>query len=85
MVKILHPSGPTTSDISQMGGRNYDYTKIYSPDKLGEEAKENARVWNVYLDEAESYDTDMIQGFQNIIDGLLVFSCSLIINCPPLA
>ncbi|KAG6882613.1 hypothetical protein C0992_011219, partial [Termitomyces sp. T32_za158] len=55
------------------GGRNYDYTKIYSPEKPGEEAKENARVWNVYLDEAENYDMDMIQGFRNIIDGLLVF------------
>ncbi|KAG6871876.1 hypothetical protein C0995_015465 [Termitomyces sp. Mi166 len=56
------------------GGRNYDYTKIYSPEKPGEEAKENARVWKVYLDEAENYDADMIQGFRNIIDGLLVFA-----------
>ncbi|KAG6862756.1 hypothetical protein C0993_001642, partial [Termitomyces sp. T159_Od127] len=35
---------------------------------------ENARVWNVYLDEAESYDMDMVQGFRNNIDGLLVFA-----------
>ncbi|KAG6877553.1 hypothetical protein C0992_009705 [Termitomyces sp. T32_za158] len=74
MANLLHPSDPTTSGISQPGGRNYDYTKIYSPDELGEEGEENARVWNVYLDEAEDYDMDMIQGFRNIIDGLLVFA-----------
>ncbi|KAG6879497.1 hypothetical protein C0992_002108 [Termitomyces sp. T32_za158] len=74
MAILLHPSDPTTSGISQPGGRNYDYTKIYSPNKPGDEAKENARVWNVYLDEAENYDMDMIQGFRNIIDGLLVFA-----------
>ncbi|KAG6864193.1 hypothetical protein C0993_009264, partial [Termitomyces sp. T159_Od127] len=54
--------------------RNYDYEAKYHPDKKGDEAKENARVWNVYLDEAESYDMDMIQGFRNNIDGLLVFA-----------
>ncbi|KAG6889530.1 hypothetical protein C0992_004880 [Termitomyces sp. T32_za158] len=77
MVNLLHPSGPTTSGIPHFGvpgGRNYDYTKTYSPAKPGEEAKENARVWNVYLDEAENYDMDMIQGFRNIIDGLLIFA-----------
>ncbi|KAG6874097.1 hypothetical protein C0992_008135 [Termitomyces sp. T32_za158] len=74
MTDLLHPSGPITPGLSQSGGRNYDYTKTYSPDKPGEGAKENARVWNVYLDEAENYDMDMIQGFRNIIDGLLVFA-----------
>ncbi|KAG6901207.1 hypothetical protein C0995_015400 [Termitomyces sp. Mi166 len=74
MPDLLHASGPTTFGTANIGGRNYDYTKIYSPDKQGEEAKENARVWNVYLDEAENYDADMIQGFRNIIDGLLVFA-----------
>ncbi|KAG6877999.1 hypothetical protein C0993_000959 [Termitomyces sp. T159_Od127] len=63
-----------THRLERSGGRNYDYTTIYGPDKPGEEAKENARVWNVYLDEAENYDADMIQGFRNIIDGLLVFA-----------
>ncbi|KAG6907630.1 hypothetical protein DXG01_008166 [Tephrocybe rancida] len=56
------------------GIRNYDYTFKYTRDKQGEGHKENARVWNVYLDEAEMYDTEMIQGFRNTIDGLLVFA-----------
>ncbi|KAG6907344.1 hypothetical protein DXG01_009266 [Tephrocybe rancida] len=64
------PSGPGNAT----GIRNYDYTFKYPRDKRGEEHKENARVWNVYLDEAEMYDTEMIQGFRNIIDGVLVFA-----------
>ncbi|KAG6904943.1 hypothetical protein DXG01_006079, partial [Tephrocybe rancida] len=56
------------------GIRNYDYTFKYPRDKRGEEHKENARVWNVYLDEAEIYDTEMIQNFRSILDGLLVFA-----------
>ncbi|KAG6877587.1 hypothetical protein C0993_005805 [Termitomyces sp. T159_Od127] len=55
-------------------GRIYDYRQIYSSDEPGEEAKENARVWHVYLDEAGDYDMDMITGFQDIIDSLLVFA-----------
>ncbi|KAG6876461.1 hypothetical protein C0993_002910, partial [Termitomyces sp. T159_Od127] len=58
---------------SASGPRNYDYDKKYERDKQGDELAENARIWNVYLDEAESYDMDMIEGFRNNIDGLLVF------------
>ena len=45
------------------GSRLYDYTQKYAPDKPGEESEVNARVWNVYLDEAESYDADVIHGY----------------------
>ncbi|KAG6887542.1 hypothetical protein C0992_011862 [Termitomyces sp. T32_za158] len=75
MASLLHP----TSGIPNLGSavisvENINSYTIYSPDKPGEEAAENARVWNVYLDEAHEYDMDMIQGFRNIIDGLLVFA-----------
>ncbi|KAG6846983.1 hypothetical protein H0H93_010754, partial [Arthromyces matolae] len=46
----------------------------YPPDKPGEEHMENARVWNVFLDETESHDRDLLQGFRDIIDGVLVFA-----------
>ncbi|KAG6876849.1 hypothetical protein C0992_011549 [Termitomyces sp. T32_za158] len=72
MASLLHPTSGSPH-LSFPGGRNYDYTKTYSPEKPGEELKDNARVWNVYLDEANEYDMDIIQGFRNIIDGLLVF------------
>ncbi|KAG6809621.1 hypothetical protein H0H93_015658, partial [Arthromyces matolae] len=55
-------------------GRNHDYNAIYEPDPSGQEASENARVWRVYLDEADAYDTDMISSFQTILDSLLVFA-----------
>jgi hypothetical protein len=36
----------------------------------------NARVWRVYLDEAELNDRDMVEGWKDAMDVLLVFvSC----------
>ncbi|KAJ3719231.1 hypothetical protein C8R42DRAFT_543167, partial [Lentinula raphanica] len=51
-----------------------DYEEKYDPDPLGDEMKENARVWKVYLDEAETHDFEMITGFRDTIDALLVFA-----------
>ncbi|KAF5352302.1 hypothetical protein D9758_011922 [Tetrapyrgos nigripes] len=56
------------------GNRNYDYTQKYPPDELGKEASENARVWKVYLDEAEAFDDEMLRGFRDTLDSLLVFA-----------
>ncbi|KAH8833317.1 hypothetical protein DL96DRAFT_720496 [Flagelloscypha sp. PMI_526] len=57
-----------------IAGRSFDYEQKYPPDPLGEEARDEARVWTTYLDEAESYDHDMIQGFRDTIDSLLVLA-----------
>ncbi|KAJ3886334.1 hypothetical protein GG344DRAFT_57645, partial [Lentinula edodes] len=46
----------------------------YADEPLGEELKENSRVFKVYLDEAESFDDDMMRGFRETIDSLLVFA-----------
>ncbi|KAG6919751.1 hypothetical protein DXG01_001585 [Tephrocybe rancida] len=67
---LSNPGGETTNP----GSRNYDYTLKYRQDKPGTEGKENARVWSVYLDEAENHDADVIEGYRNIIDGLLIFA-----------
>lgn len=32
-----------------------------------------ARIWNVYLDEAEIYDKEVIEGYSGSVDILLVF------------
>ncbi|KAK7433683.1 hypothetical protein VKT23_020630 [Stygiomarasmius scandens] len=56
------------------GGRSYNYEEKYAPDPSGERLSDNARVWKVYLDEAESYDDDMLKGFRDTIDSLLVFA-----------
>ena len=67
------PNSPNLKDAAGFFKRMYDYTEKYSEDEPKKEFDENARVWNVYLDEAETYDADMIQGYRNIMDGLLVF------------
>ncbi|GAW04980.1 hypothetical protein LENED_006810 [Lentinula edodes] len=59
------------------GGRLFDYEERYAPDPLGEEMRENARVFKVYLDEANDFDDDMLRGFRETIDSLLVFHFSL--------
>ncbi|KAJ3899423.1 hypothetical protein F5879DRAFT_888251, partial [Lentinula edodes] len=56
------------------GGRTFDYTKKYADEPLGEELKDNSRVFQVYLDEAENFDDDMMRGFRETIDSLLVFA-----------
>ncbi|KAH8817820.1 hypothetical protein DL96DRAFT_397466 [Flagelloscypha sp. PMI_526] len=56
------------------GGRTFDYEQKYPPDPSGKEASPEARVWLTYLDEAEMYDHDMIQGFRDTIDSLLVLA-----------
>ncbi|KAH8810218.1 hypothetical protein DL96DRAFT_1447325, partial [Flagelloscypha sp. PMI_526] len=56
------------------GPRNYNYDQRYSLDEPGEEATDDARVWKVYLDEAEGFDDDMIRGFRETIDSSLVFA-----------
>ncbi|KAH8796265.1 hypothetical protein DL96DRAFT_1479299, partial [Flagelloscypha sp. PMI_526] len=56
------------------GGRSFDYEQKYPLDSSGEEASPEARVWLTYLEEAEMYDHDMIQGFRDTIDSLLVLA-----------
>ncbi|KAF5332361.1 hypothetical protein D9758_016943 [Tetrapyrgos nigripes] len=65
------PSHPSSSYSEY---RNYDYTKKYPVDELGKEVSKNARVWKVYLDEAEETDREMLSGFRDTLDALLVFA-----------
>jgi hypothetical protein len=63
-------------NLTILGNRSYDYEKKYEPDPVGKEMDLNARVWKVYLDEAEEYDDEMLRGFKDTIDSLLVFVSS---------
>ncbi|KAH8822279.1 hypothetical protein DL96DRAFT_1470410, partial [Flagelloscypha sp. PMI_526] len=57
------------------GKRNFDYNSKYpNEDPPGEEASENARVWMIYNDEAEIFDDNMLYGFRDTLDSLLVFA-----------
>lgn len=50
-----------------------DYEQKYPRDVFGQERAENARVWLTYLDEAESYDRDKVDSWNDTINILLVF------------
>ncbi|KAF5333028.1 hypothetical protein D9758_017222 [Tetrapyrgos nigripes] len=66
--------GITEYQSPYTGTRDYDYTRKYPQDEFGKEASENARVWKVYLDEAETFDDEMLNGFRDTLDALLVFA-----------
>ncbi|KAJ3818578.1 hypothetical protein F5878DRAFT_697896 [Lentinula raphanica] len=56
------------------GSRSYDYREKYEDDAEKEWLAENARVWKVYLDEAELKDNELLAGFKDTIDALLIFA-----------
>ncbi|KAH7102084.1 hypothetical protein BKA62DRAFT_600016, partial [Auriculariales sp. MPI-PUGE-AT-0066] len=51
-----------------------DYDKRYPPDRPGEEANDDARVWRVYRDRAADADEDIIGGWHKTLDVLLIFA-----------
>ncbi|KAH7102107.1 hypothetical protein BKA62DRAFT_701474 [Auriculariales sp. MPI-PUGE-AT-0066] len=51
-----------------------DYDKKYPPDRPGEEAGADARVWRVYRDRASDVDEDIIGGWNKTLDVLLIFA-----------
>ncbi|KAJ3751817.1 hypothetical protein EV360DRAFT_97640 [Lentinula raphanica] len=64
----------TRVNILLVGHRSYDYREKYECDPVGQQISENARVWKVYLDEAESRDDELLKGLKDTIDALLIFA-----------
>ncbi|KAH8794371.1 hypothetical protein DL96DRAFT_1513527, partial [Flagelloscypha sp. PMI_526] len=60
--------------VKSTGGKSYNYEEKYPEDAPGEELGADGRIFKVYNDEAEKYDADMIRGFRDSLDGLLVFA-----------
>jgi hypothetical protein len=52
---------------------SFDYEKKYEDDEWGEEWGPNARVWRVYSDEAQIYDTEMTEAWKDTLDVFLIF------------
>ena len=50
---------------------NYE-NRYPTTDVEGEELSENARVWRVHNDEAREYDREMVQGWREGMDMLLL-------------
>ncbi|KAF8904904.1 hypothetical protein CPB85DRAFT_1159036, partial [Mucidula mucida] len=51
-----------------------DYEQKYAPDPIYEEWSPKARVWRVYGDEATQIDIEMVAGWREGLDMLLVFA-----------
>lgn len=66
-LRYEHPTGVNSDN----------YEARYPPDPNGEEIGEDARVWRVYLDEAEAHDAEMVGQWKDTVDSLLVFVSSL--------
>jgi hypothetical protein len=49
------------------------HEKEYPPDRYGEEAGKNARVWKVYRDKVNERDADLLDGWNKTLDILLLF------------
>ncbi|KAI4518004.1 hypothetical protein K525DRAFT_250859 [Schizophyllum commune Loenen D] len=52
----------------------FDYEQKYEEDGYGDELGSNARFWRVLLDEGQAYDAEMIEGWRDTLDVLLVFA-----------
>lgn len=78
-----HPTQPRRSrglsflrhhSVGRGGGNYAEYEQKYPADEYGAEMGPTARVWRVYLEEAEQYDSEMIEGFKDTTDVLLVYA-----------
>ncbi|KAH8825791.1 hypothetical protein DL96DRAFT_1530372 [Flagelloscypha sp. PMI_526] len=60
--------------VKSNSGKSYNYEEKYPEDPPGQELGEDARVFKVYNDLADEYDRDMIRGFRDTLDSLLIFA-----------
>ncbi|KAH7097191.1 hypothetical protein BKA62DRAFT_818293 [Auriculariales sp. MPI-PUGE-AT-0066] len=51
-----------------------DFDRKYAPDRYGDEAGDNARVWKIYRDRASAYSGDLIYNWDKMLDILLLFA-----------
>ncbi|PBL01767.1 hypothetical protein ARMGADRAFT_914283, partial [Armillaria gallica] len=52
----------------------FDYQKKFAEDKRGEELGSAARVWRTYLEDCVASDGEMVEGWRDGLDVLLVFA-----------
>ncbi|KAK0195062.1 hypothetical protein F5146DRAFT_950309, partial [Armillaria mellea] len=56
------------------GSDPFDYEQKFSQDKRHEEMGPTARVWRTYLEECAPFDIEMVEGWRDLLDVLLVFA-----------
>ncbi len=55
------------------GNYPFDYEQKFPEDKQYEELGPAARVWRTYLEECAAFDIEMVEGWRDGLDVLLVF------------
>ncbi|CAE6471820.1 unnamed protein product [Rhizoctonia solani] len=60
-----------TRPSAKMRPRPFDQM---GPDRFGEELAPDAAIWNIYLDEAQDRDRELVEGRQRSLDTLLLFA-----------
>ncbi|KAK0505125.1 hypothetical protein EDD18DRAFT_1274679, partial [Armillaria luteobubalina] len=56
------------------GNDPFDYEQKFPEDKRHEEMGPTARVWRTYLEECAAFDIEMVEGWRDGLDVLLVFA-----------
>ncbi|PBK99425.1 hypothetical protein ARMGADRAFT_1125161, partial [Armillaria gallica] len=56
------------------GSNPFDYEQKFPEDKRYEELGPMARVWRTYLEECGPFDLEMVEGWRDALDVLLVFA-----------
>lgn len=59
--------------IESQGNDPFDYEQKFPEDKRYEELGPTARVWRTYLEECAAFDVEMVEGWRDGLDVLLVF------------
>ncbi len=59
--------------MKTLGSDPFDYEQKFPEDKQQEEMGPTARVWRTYLEECAPFDIEMVEGWRDGLDVLLVF------------
>lgn len=74
----LRPVGPLTITlVANAQSVSVSAFDITLQDERGKEMSKDARIWRVYVDEANKADTTMTEGWNRSLDVLLVFVSTL--------
>ncbi len=66
--------------MKSLGNDPFDYEKKFAEDKRGEELASAARVWRTYLEECAASDGEMVEGWRDGLDVLLVFVSTIVLE-----
>ncbi|SJL01209.1 uncharacterized protein ARMOST_04527 [Armillaria ostoyae] len=66
--------------MKSLGNDPFDYEKKFAEDKQYDELGSAARVWRIYLEECAGSDGEMVEGWRDGLDVLLVFVSTIVLG-----